>query len=337
MTTPEDANDTTAMEIETDEPDPTMDDLMRLLDTLTPPPVPEVRGLVRALERLRDGDSARVYYSYGPELEPLEIRWARRLDLESLSDVMRVVHTLDLMGEEARRVRMALRIEQRRNPTTQTVRDYLASDNPKRMTDFLRDTTWNYMYDRRQAMSLEDVFAERERVRRGAGNYSGACRTYIVGQYMQRLYAVAAAHNDAQGDLLGRLFSIERPHCVDVHAVDREIAFWTRWQGFLAASDQQMDITFGAVRTRYMLEDLGRMREQALDNLAWEVWIMELEVEDIQSQAGRWIAVALGTHRRVGASSLLRSLEGEVVAMIMGFARMGEPAPAAQADADADM
>ena len=77
------------MEIETDEPDPTMDDLMRLLDTLTPPPVPEVRGLVRALERLRDGDSARVYYSYGPELEPLEIRWARRLDLEPLSDPAR--------------------------------------------------------------------------------------------------------------------------------------------------------------------------------------------------------------------------------------------------------
>ena len=121
-----------------------------------------------------------------------------------------------------------------------------------------------------------------------------------------------------------------------MQAVERETRYFSGFQEFIRAMGH-LDTPNRRRIIREVLDNLDGMREQALDNLAWEVWIMELEVEDIQSQAGRWIAVALGTHRRVGATSLLRSLEGEVVAMIMGFARMGEPAPAAQADADADM
>jgi hypothetical protein len=301
--------------------------VMNLLHKVTPPPVPEVVELVRELAEMRGEDRYRVVGDFGPENESMEIRWARRLDALPLSDVMRLVYVQAAMAEEARRDSMAAQDALHQNHTPVTARDYLSADGTMVAVGWMHDITCEYMLDRRNAMPLEDLFAEYERVRRGGGDYDGACRRDIVRKYMQRLDTLATAHDNTLHDLLGRVLSLDRPRFVDLRAVEREIAFWTRWEAFLLASDHQMDTTFLVVQTREKLEQLRRIREQALDNLAREVATVAFEVEDIRFEAERWVALALGLHPRVGRDCPLRGLE-EITQMILDFAMLVEEAEA---------
>jgi hypothetical protein len=328
------------MEIETDEPETGepahLIAVVDLLNKVTPPPVPEVVELVRELAEMRAEDRYRLVGDYGPELEPLRIRWAHRLDAVPLSNVMRLVHTFEEMAEQARRDKMAATNALNRDHTHAAAMDYLSADGAHMVVSWMHGVTWDHMLDRRATLSLEDEFLEYERVRRGGGDYDGECRRYIMGNYMRPLDACAAVRSARLQEIHVQVLSLGRPRFVNVSAVEREIAFWTRWEGFLVASDQQMDTTFLTVQTRQKLEELGRMREQTLDNLAWEVAVAEFEVEDIRFEGERWIALALGLHPRVGRDCPLRGLEQEITQMILDFAMLVEPDADAQAAAYAD-
>jgi hypothetical protein len=263
-------------------------------------------------------------------------RQARLLDPLPTTDVIRVVHTLRSMTRAADREQADAQQVTREHPTLQTAMDALSAQGLQYRTRSQYDMTWDYMGDRLGDMSLEDLFAEHERMRRGGGGEDyEPCRAYVVGRYLSMLDAHARDHSVRLQEL--RVAALTEPRFVPGRAVEREIAFWTRWEGFLVASGHTMDTEFRLVRTRVTRRELGQILEQALDNLWRSVVRAEREVRDIERQWQRWRAVAPGGHIPVSAACRLRSLERELAEMILGFAMLGAPAavPAAGAAADA--